>query len=89
MNMKRRCLDKTSKHYKNYGGRGISVCDRWLNGSDGLHGFECFLLDVGKKPDSKLTLERVNNDGNYDPGNCKWATRREQRLNTRHHIKEN
>jgi hypothetical protein len=62
--------------YVNYGGRGITICDRWLI-------FENFLCDMGLKPSSDLSIERVNNDGNYEPGNCKWGTQTEQNKNRR------
>lgn len=71
-----RCKNLQHHAYKNYGGRGISVCDRWLK-------FENFLKDMGEKPNPMLTLERINNDNNYEPKNCKWATRKEQRNNQR------
>lgn len=70
-----RCLNKKRAGWKNYGGRGISVCARWDS-------FESFLLDMGENPNGN-SLERINNDGNYEPGNCKWATRKEQGRNTR------
>lgn len=70
-----RCNNKNSKKYKNYGGRGISVCQQWLK-------FENFLADMGHRPDG-LSIDRINNDGNYEPGNCRWATKKEQNLNTR------
>lgn len=76
-NMKLRCCDNTNKHYKNYGGRGIKICDRWINS------LENFYSDMGEKPTPKHTLERINNDGNYEPSNCKWATRNEQLKNKR------
>jgi hypothetical protein len=71
--MKRRCLDKTNK---DYGGRGISVCERWLT-------WENFRDDMGPSFKDGLSLDRANNDGNYEPSNCRWATRIEQRANTR------
>ena len=76
MNMRRRCENPNSTNYKNYGARGIKVCDRWQS-------FENFLADMGEKPDPALTLDRTNNEGDYEPDNCRWATRKEQRANKR------
>lgn len=73
--MHRRCGDPKAVGYHNYGGRGITVCERWKT-------FENFHADMGDPP-PKLTLDRINNDGNYEPGNCQWATRSEQRRNQR------
>ena len=75
--MKTRCTNAHSSDYKNYGGRGITVCPRWL------HSFQNFLSDMGLKPTAKHTLDRINNDGNYEPKNCRWATAKEQRDNRR------
>jgi hypothetical protein len=74
--MIQRCTNHNNQRYGDWGGRGITVCDRWL------HSFEHFYEDMGPKPKG-LTLERENNDGNYEPGNCKWATRLEQNRNRR------
>ena len=75
--MRKRCSNEKDKGFKNYGGRGIRVCERW-------NIFENFLADMGHKPSSAYSLERKNNDGNYDPSNCCWATRAEQNSNKRH-----
>lgn len=74
-NMRQRCHRKESVEYHRYGGRGITVCDRWLLS------FEDFFLDVGKRPSELHTLDRINNNGHYEPGNVRWATRKEQSAN--------
>lgn len=76
-NMKARCLNKNHKHYHNYGGRGIIICDRWLES------YANFLTDVGRAPGDDFSLDRINNDLNYEPGNCKWSTFSEQQNNKR------
>lgn len=73
--MMQRCYDQHCRAYKWYGARGISVCARW-------HRFEAFLEDMGSRPDG-LTLDRIDNDGNYEPGNCRWVTMKEQLRNRR------
>ena len=71
-NMKTRCYNSNVNNYHRYGGRGIKVCDRWLND------FEAFLNDVGFAPSPEYSIDRINNDGNYEPGNVKWSTASEQ-----------
>ena len=79
-NMKRRCLNSSHPKYHRYGGRGIEVCANWLKS------FENFINDMGLKPNSELTLERIDNDGNYTLSNCKWATQKEQQNNRSNNI---
>jgi hypothetical protein len=74
--MRARCYRRGCNGYKNYGGRGITVCERWRSS------FENFLADMGERPDG-MTLDRINVEGNYEPGNCRWATKSEQRKNVR------
>ena len=81
--MKGRCLNENHSRYEDYGARGISICDRWLFGEDGLSGFECFLKDVGERPSEEHSVDRLDVNLNYEPGNCKWSTLKEQRRNTR------
>lgn len=66
--MLNRCFNKNVPGYKDYGARGITVCDRWR------HSFEAFLADVGPRPSPEMELDRENNDGNYEPGNVRWVT---------------
>lgn len=75
--MIQRCTNKRSKSYKNWGGRGITICERWLR-------FENFLADMGRKPSPRHSIDRFpNKSGNYEPGNCRWATAKEQANNMR------
>ena len=74
--MKERCRNKNFRQWHNYGGRGIRVCEQWL----GPNGFVQFVSDMGDRP-TGYTLDRINNDGNYEPSNCRWASRRDQQHN--------
>lgn len=74
--MKHRCLNPKGRQYPDYGGRGITVCARWMK-------FENFLADMGERPGKEYSLDRIDNDGNYEPSNCRWATRSEQQKNKR------
>ncbi|CAB4174487.1 hypothetical protein UFOVP1138_64 [uncultured Caudovirales phage] len=75
--MKNRCNRKQDKQYKNYGGRGIKVCERWENS------FSSFIEDMGKRPFEKAQINRINNNGNYEPSNCEWTTQSENQKNRR------
>lgn len=80
MNMRQRCNNPRSRFYADYGGRGITVCERWGD-------FAAFLADMGERPDGK-TLDRIDNDRGYEPTNCRWATTVEQARNKRDTLNE-
>lgn len=77
--MLRRVRCPATRCFQNYGGRGITVCGRWYK-------FENFLADMGDPPSDKHTIDRIDSDGNYEPQNCRWATWKEQRRNTRNTV---
>lgn len=77
-----RCTNSKHKQWAHYGGRGIRLCDRWLRGNGVSSGLQCFLADMGEAPIG-TTLDRVNVNGDYEPGNCRWATSTEQNRNKR------
>ncbi len=74
--MKRRCEDPSDSSYERYGGRGIRVCERWSS-------FELFIEDMRQRPTPRHSIERLHNDGNYEPDNCVWGTKKEQARNRR------
>jgi len=78
--MRSRCYDKNNIAYKDYGGRGINVCERWRSS------FKHFLEDMGRKPSTKHSLDRIDNSEDYQPSNCRWSTYNEQASNTRRNI---
>lgn len=79
-NMKQRCYNQKNPEFKNYGYRGISVCERWLNS------FENFVEDMGYKPGENYSIDRIDVDGNYCPENCRWSTTKDQNDNKRQSV---
>jgi len=77
--MKQRCNNRNHEAYSRYGGRGIAVCKRWYS-------FQNFLNDMGERPSSEHSIDRINNDGNYKPDNCRWATRTQQGRNKHNNV---
>jgi hypothetical protein len=83
--MRERCLYPGNNRWQHYGGRGITICERWLNVKDG---YKNFLEDMGRKPDPSYSIDRIDVDGNYEPDNCRWADNKTQMKNRRY-IKQN
>jgi hypothetical protein len=75
--MKKRCLQRNHDNYPDYGGRGITVCQQWVES------FETFLADMGPKPSPRHTIDRIDVNGNYEPGNCRWVAGATQQRNRR------
>lgn len=80
--MRQRCLNRRTPAYKNYGGRGIKICNRWKD-------FSNFLEDMGNRPSLDYTIDRINNDGNYEQSNCQWILRSLNSSKTRNTLRKN
>ena len=80
--MKARCYNPNTSDYKNWGGRGITVCDRWINN------YEAFEKDMGVRPSFNHSIDRIDVNGNYEPSNCRWATAKQQANNKRNKKKK-
>ncbi len=84
LHIKARCYTTTCQDFPAWGGSGVTVCDRWLNGDGEISGFECFLKDMGRRPGDGYSIDRhPDPDGNYEPSNCRWATSTQQNRNRR------
>lgn len=81
--VKQRCFTKSCRSYPNYGGRGITMAGHWRYGDGERTGYECFMADMGPRPSLQHSIDRINPDGNYEPGNCRWADAESQQNNKR------